>query len=64
MFSQSDQYRKKSVDFFTESKQTGLLIFSFLVTLTKKRKTKNGMNGTDPKTENLKDYPSNYYHRQ
>ena len=27
--------------FYTENKQTGRLIFSILVTLTKKRKTKN-----------------------
>ena len=33
--------------FYTENKQTGQLIFFwFLVTLTKKRKTKNGMNST------------------
>ena len=32
--------------FYTENKQTEQLIFSFLVTLIKKRKTKNGMNRT------------------
>ena len=32
--------------FYTENKQTGQLIFLFLVTLTKKQKTENGMNQT------------------
>ena len=30
--------------FYTENKQTGQLFFSFLITLTKKQETKNGMN--------------------
>ena len=32
--------------FYKENKQTGQLIFLYLVTLTKKRKTKSGMNRT------------------
>ena len=32
--------------FYTENKQTGQLIFSFLVTLSKKREKENGMNWT------------------
>ena len=40
--------KKKCDFFFTENKQTGQLIFLFLVILTKKtRKTKNGMNQTN-----------------
>ena len=39
--------------FYTKNKQTGQLIFLFFVTLTKKRKPKNGMNRT-LENENLK----------
>ena len=53
-FTISCHFLAKCRFFYTENKQTGQLIFLFLVTLTIKRKMKNGMNRTLPFCEILK----------